>query len=234
MSRSAVDRLVRAGRLRRVAPGVFVDPSIPPNPRTLLRTAVLAAGQGAVVSHRSAAWLWEIIDRPPRRPTITIPRARQSTCPLITVHRTTVPPPQRQHAGFPVTDPTRTLIDVAATTGGKRLDVLIDRALSSRLVTVGRMEEATRADIARRRPGVGVLRQRLLQRGHLESPTPSVLEGHMGSLLRILKLRGGTRSLLPPLRWLLPVGGTASTTRGQRWAWPWRSTVTSGTAAPNS
>lgn len=42
--------------------------------------------------------------------------------------------------------------------------------------------------------------------------------------------RGGTRSLLPPLRWLLPVGGTASTTRGQRWAWPWRTTVTSGTA----
>lgn len=199
ISRSAVQRLVSSGKLRRVAPGIFVDPSVPPSPRTTLRAAVLAAGQGAIVSHRSAAWLWELIDRPPRRPSVIIPRVRRSNCPLITVHRTTAPPPHRQHAGFPVTDPIRTLLDVGATTGGRQLDVLIDRALSSRLVSVARLDEATRPGANQRQPGVGALRRRLLLRGHLESPTPSVLEGHMGRLLRLLHQRHGVPPPQPEL-----------------------------------
>ncbi|MDQ6784274.1 MAG: type IV toxin-antitoxin system AbiEi family antitoxin domain-containing protein [Actinomycetota bacterium] len=181
---SALRRLVDAGHLRRVSPGIFVDPSAVPNPRTTLRAAVLAAGQGAVVSHRSAAWLWDLVERPPARPSLTIPRARRIAHPTITVHRTTIPPPHRRHAGFAVTDPTRTLLDMASTTAAGPFDSMVDRAISSRLVSVGRLQEATTPDVHQRQAGVRALRRRLAARGLVEAPTPSVLESHMGRLLR--------------------------------------------------
>ncbi len=196
ISNSGLYRLVDSEGLHRVAAGVFVDPSWPANPRTSLRSALLAAGSGAIVSHRSAAWLWRLVEPAPRRPSITIPHVRHGDRPLGAVHSTRNPPVRRQQAGFPVTDPVRTLVDLAATAGSKPLDVLIDRALSLRLVSVERLDAATRPQPRSRQPGVRNLRRRLLLRGHLEAPTPSVLEAHMGRLLRNLE----HRHAIPPPR----------------------------------
>lgn len=203
ISNSALYRLVESGGLRRVTTGVFVDPSLPANPRTSLRAALVAAGPGAVVSHRSAAWLWRLIEPAPPLPIITIPHVRHVSRPLGVVHLTRNPPAHRQHRDFPVTDPLRTLVDIAATTGGKPLDVLIDRALSLGLVSVGRLDVATRPQPRQRQPGVGNLRRRLALRGHIEAPTPSVLEAHMGRLLRRLEHVHG----IPPPRPELTVDG---------------------------
>ena len=60
LGRGAIDKRVAGGRLHRLQQGVYAvgHPVLPRNGR--LMAAVLACGEGAVVSHRSAAELWGI------------------------------------------------------------------------------------------------------------------------------------------------------------------------------
>lgn len=99
--------------------------------------AVLAAGDGAVLSHRSAAALWKlspfenqaVVD-------VTIPtRAGRKRRAGLRIHR-----PRRfqldettDHEGIPVTTPSRTLLDLAAVVSRRRLERAIDEAARLRL-----------------------------------------------------------------------------------------------------
>lgn len=184
---------VESGRWRQVHRGVFVATSAAGGPRTELRVALALAGTDAVASHRSAAWLWGLVDQPPARAHVTVPRSRRIHIDDIVCHRTTRVPERRHHTGIPVTDPIRTLIDVAAT--GTAMTPLVDRALALGLVTVPRLERATRPqadDLAR---GRASLRAELLKRGHWGAPHPSVLESHMVRLFG--SLRGSDGLPLP-------------------------------------
>lgn len=179
---------LRAGRLGRVSDGVFVDRWRPSEPRMAIRAALVAIGRGSVVSHRSAAWLWGLVADPPARPSILIPRSRHVNRSIAVVHQTCHPVRPLRRDGFPVTDPSRTLIDLAgAGAGDKALDALVDRALSLRLVTESVLEAATRPNPALRLRGAAILRRRLCARGHLGPPHPSVLESRMARLFRKLQ-----------------------------------------------
>lgn len=71
---STISRWVRAGRLVRVQPQVYLIVGTPPSWEQDLLGAVLAAGPGAVASHRAAAKLWGLADDAPVE--VTVPRGR--------------------------------------------------------------------------------------------------------------------------------------------------------------
>jgi hypothetical protein len=62
LSRSTLHRWVREGRLLTLHPGVHAFAGSTPSWERSLMAAVLAAGPGAVVSHRSGAHLWELLE----------------------------------------------------------------------------------------------------------------------------------------------------------------------------
>lgn len=72
-SKGHISRAFEAGRLRRVHRGVYAvgHGCISPHGRCL--AAVLACGEGAVLSHHSAAWLWGLLPRCPMEATVTVP-----------------------------------------------------------------------------------------------------------------------------------------------------------------
>jgi len=76
--------------------------------------AVLAAGPGAVLSHRSAAALWGIRRTAPERIEVTVPGPTRS-CDRIHRHVVRLPADERDEGwGIPVTTAARTVWDLAA------------------------------------------------------------------------------------------------------------------------
>lgn len=101
--------------------------------------AVLACGDSALLSHASAGSLWEITEprtapargggRPARGPEVTIPAARSSRVPGVTVHRRDLPASDRsRHHDIPVTSPIRTLLDLATALSDRGLEAAVNRA----------------------------------------------------------------------------------------------------------
>lgn len=101
----------------------------------LLWAAVLACGEGAVVSHRSAADLWAI--RPSSRVTVdvTVPGRSRNKRPGIDVHRVRHLDPRdiTTIEGIPVTTLARTLLDLAEVVPQNDLERAIERAENQRL-----------------------------------------------------------------------------------------------------
>jgi len=90
--------------------------------------AVLAAGPDAVLSHRSAGRLWELLPGPPSLPETTRPRSG-SRRPGIVVHRAALPPDEVTEVdGIPVTSPFRTLFDLAAVVRKRQLERAMNEA----------------------------------------------------------------------------------------------------------
>ena len=77
VSRSAIGRAVRSGALHRIHPGVYavVAPELLTEEGQLL-AALLAAGEGALLSHGTAAWRWRIIPAPPSVMQLAVPQPR--------------------------------------------------------------------------------------------------------------------------------------------------------------
>jgi very-short-patch-repair endonuclease len=115
IGRSGVTRRVQAGRLHRLHRGVYAVGHRSLSWRGRWLAAVLAAGDGAVLSHTSAAALWEFL-RPIQGPThVTVAAAvRRSQRPGIRIHRsrTLTPRDVTSRHGIAVTTPARTIADV--------------------------------------------------------------------------------------------------------------------------
>lgn len=188
-----ISRAVAGGSWERLHPGVYRLAGSPPSEEGRLVAACLAVGPGAVVSHRSAAWLLGLTDVAVR-PELTVLRGSYHRRPGMILHRVRDLPAKhvRRARGIPSTIARRTLADLAAVVSPQRLDDAVDRALATRMVTVpGLVAEADRA--ARlRRPGSRALRSVLVDRHYAGAPAPSVLES------RVLRLLG--RHGIRPLR----------------------------------
>lgn len=178
LSSGAVRHRVRAGRLTVLHRGVYrVGPLEAPGAREM--AAVLAAGPGAVVSHRSAAGLWGLLPEAPggragagsvlelRRPAppagslpvdVTVVGANRGRRPGIRVHRVEelLPGDRATRGGIPVTAPARTLADLAAVVGASELERAVAHAEREGLTD----REALRDLLSRRRarPGSPALR----------------------------------------------------------------------------
>lgn len=177
MGEGAIEHATRTGRLHRVFRGVYAvgHPSI--GERGRLRGATLACGQGAVVSHRSAAALLKLIDKGPVVIDVIAPGTRGRAIDGIRLHR--VRAPQRDEvgtvAGIPCTSPARTLVDLASVVGDWTLRSAFERAAQLRRLDIPAIERAI--DPGRR--GVGSLRELveawrqaapLTKKGCLKSP----------------------------------------------------------------
>lgn len=77
--------------------------------------AVLACGNGAALSHRSAAALWQIGREAPGRIDVSVKSSSERRRPGLRVHRRPTLPTEDlvRHKGIPLTIPARTLVDLA-------------------------------------------------------------------------------------------------------------------------
>lgn len=180
--------LVRHGRLRRLHPGVYADALRHEHPASVASAAALAAaGPRAALSHGSPAWVWGMIEEAPARVHLLIPYGRERRLAGVQVHRTRSPFPRRSQEGLRVTDPIRTLVDLAAQSPAQ-VPGAVDRALAGQLLRFSELAATAERGRSRLR-GSAVLRAQLTSMGYLGAPAPSVLEGRMARLI--------TRSGLP-------------------------------------
>jgi very-short-patch-repair endonuclease len=115
LSKAGIGRRVSAERLHRIHPAVyaFVPPAALAREGRWL-AAELACGEGAALSHRSAATLWDLLDDWPGPPDVTVPVGHSQTVRGIAVHRSrNLAPYVTKWRGITVTTVERTLADLA-------------------------------------------------------------------------------------------------------------------------
>lgn len=159
-SPAAVTRATRSGRLHRLHRGVYAVGHRQLSVQGRCLAATLTCGPGALLSHRSAAWLWEISNRGPAPFEVTAPTSRKAR-PPIRLHRASnlAAEDRALEDGIPVTALPRTLLDLAATVPGDRLRKALDRAEQR-----GRFDLTAIESLLERsggHPGGGRLRQAL-------------------------------------------------------------------------
>jgi hypothetical protein len=115
LSDPAIAHRVRAGRLHRLHRGVYGLGHAALSGRGRLLAAVLAVGPDAVLSHRSAAVLWELVKTGPSPVVdVTVPRAARSRRGIrVHVTRRLSVQDRCRGDGIPVTTVARTLLDLA-------------------------------------------------------------------------------------------------------------------------
>ena len=115
VSDSAVGRALRAKRMHLIHRGIYA--SVAPELLTEeghLVAALLAAGDGALLSHGSAAWRWRIIPAPPSVIALAVPRRRTVKGLKLHVSENLRPGDSTRNGRFPTTTVARTLLDLAA------------------------------------------------------------------------------------------------------------------------
>ncbi len=141
--------------------------------------AILALGEGAILSHESAAVAWGIIDDYAGNVHVTMVGRRRHSRAGLRVHRASTPPPTRRRHGLTVTSPAQTLLDLAAAQS-PHLEHAFIEAHGARLVT---SSELTRA-IRRAGPRRGVRALRALVGANESGFTRNKAERKLKALLR--------------------------------------------------
>ncbi|MDP9493694.1 MAG: type IV toxin-antitoxin system AbiEi family antitoxin domain-containing protein [Actinomycetota bacterium] len=190
LSATTLTRRTRAGLLVRVRPEVYAFSGAPKTWHMEVSAAVLSLGSRAAASHRTAAHLHGIVDRPERIEVVSLRTGRRprdfmlhQSFDLARTHIATV-------AGIPTTTLARTIVDIGVPHGIGATGSCLDEARRRELVT---LEEVARVlhQVARKgRNGVGPARRILTERLAWDQITDSQLEDRF---LRILQ-----RSNLPP------------------------------------
>lgn len=166
LGRGAIAHRVKLGHLHPIHRGVYAV-----GRRRLSRygtwmAAVLAYGDGALLSHRSAAALWGLIGFRAGPAEVTQRHGKLSRAGL-TLHRREVPEDERAvKARIPVTSVSRTLVDLAAGFDSAQLRRAFEEADRLGLVEM----EALKRSCERARGRRGIARLRQLIR---EAPAPS-------------------------------------------------------------
>ena len=114
LDRNRIKRWVADGRLRREHKGVYTLGHPDSSPAGQYTSAVLAAGNGAFLSHEPAAYLLRIVRRPPPAPEVTIASGHGRRRPGIRIHRSSLPALDvAQLECIPITIAPRVLLDLA-------------------------------------------------------------------------------------------------------------------------
>lgn len=162
--------------------------------------ATLACGEGALLSHRSAAARWELRPSAANIVDVTLTsRAGRKPRPGIQIHRPCVldDADRASHRGIPVTSVPRTLVDLAETVSQTSLARAVERAEALRLFDLHAMRDTLARHPTRRGSGrvasvLDAYREDVLTRSELEAmflplcaahdvPAPAVnarVEGH--------------------------------------------------------
>jgi very-short-patch-repair endonuclease len=141
----ALDHRVKIGRLRRVHRGVYTVAGHRLTRHGRWLAAVLACGNGAVLSHRAAAALWGI--RGGNRIEVTVPRGRKAR-PGMRLHWANLPKDEiTTHERIPITTVPRTLLDLGAVVQRDQLRSAVRQAEQ-----LGLRDQLWLGDLARRYP----------------------------------------------------------------------------------
>ncbi len=164
VSDTGIARLIGAGRLLRVHPSVYVVRPAVLVPRGREAAALLSCGPNALLSHSTAASLWNLcgpVDGPVE---VTITRRRHRHTAGICAHRAAglLPRDVRVQQGLPVTSPARTLLDRATQLTLHDFERELDEALS----VLGIVHRDQLRDVVRRMTGHrgAPIMRRLLER----------------------------------------------------------------------
>jgi very-short-patch-repair endonuclease len=162
-SKIAIEHRVATGRLHPIARGVYAVGRAELTPHGRWMAATLACGDGAVLSHRSAAELWGIGHEAEHRIHVTIRRRSGLKRRGIKVH--TRPSLGAGsfviRFGIPVTNPIQTLIDLTPELRPMQLERAVNEADKHDLVDPETLRQALGLQIYARMPGVGTLRTML-------------------------------------------------------------------------
>ncbi|HKY77776.1 MAG TPA: type IV toxin-antitoxin system AbiEi family antitoxin [Acidimicrobiia bacterium] len=165
-----VDQELSAGRLLREGPGAFRPWGVKRNWKMRASAAVLSARAPALISHRSAAWLYGIDEHQPGIIDITVPRHRRPRSrPGVQFHESrqfdVATATAAVRDGLPVTGIARTILDSCSALPGlaERLD-LFDEARRLKLVDWDELWDCLMVHTGRGRPGLQRYRDVLLTR----------------------------------------------------------------------
>jgi hypothetical protein len=167
--RGAVRRRVAAGRLHPLQRGVFAvgHRAVGVNGRRL--AAVLAAGPGALLSHRSAADAWGLRRFAGRRIDVLVLNGRHPALAGARLHQTRTVHAEdiAQLGGIPITSVSRTIVDFAAGATAHDVERVVHEAEVLRLLDVAAVERTL--DRARGKRGTQHVRAAIAS----PSPGPS-------------------------------------------------------------
>lgn len=170
-TKSGIEHRVTNGRLHPIVGGVYAVGWPQLTPRRRWMAAVLACGDGAALSHRSAGALWEIL---PRRewPAVDTPvdvsvsrrrhrrRRRRDLVRIRTRYRPALTADEcTSRNGIPLTAAARTLLDLAIDLAPAALERAVNEADKRDLISPPELRIAL--DRHRGQPGVGALRKLL-------------------------------------------------------------------------
>jgi very-short-patch-repair endonuclease len=171
LTRAGIQRRVESGRLHRLYQGVYVVGHAAMSQEGLWLAAVKAGGPKAVLSHQSAAQLWDLMPRYSGPIHIMVPaNSNPRRTRGVSVHRsrTLTGGETVRRNRIPVTTPSRTLSDLKRTLPREKLEGAIDRARGRGLDVNDVVNEApTRSALERQF-------LRLCRRHRIPAPTVNV------------------------------------------------------------
>lgn len=203
VSRQAVRTRISSGTWVKADTAVVRAAAVPVTWEGQVMAHVLAAGSGAVASHRTAGALWGLDGRRRGTPEISVPRRRNYRRAEARVHKSSdlhlVTPVTR--FGIPTTPVSRTILDLGAVVSVGEVQLAIDSARRRGLTGWDQLLNTLVRHAARGRPGVRPLRTLLDQHFDDESVTDSAFE----RLVMVLLAASGLPR--PVLHHLVRAGG---------------------------
>lgn len=184
LSTRTIGRRIEAGRLDVLHRGVYAVNPGGTGLRGRWMAAVLACGDGALLSHRSAAALWGLIRGGWKPVDVTSATGRQRAG--IAVHEGGICDADRAEvANIPVTTAARTLFDLAEVVDERALERAFEEASRLRLLELAALE-----DVCRRGHGRRALRpiRRLVEEAREPTWTRSDLEDRFAVFCRDYRL----------------------------------------------
>lgn len=205
MPSTTLQEWVKLGHLVAVGRGIYVQPGVLESERTLLVAATRSLD--AVVSHESAARLHGLDGLDPSRVAISVPVRRSNRFPGVTVHQLTdlTAEDTTRVLGLPVTNPTRTILDLAAVLPPGLLASCLDQTVRMRLTTYEQTADCLERTARKGKPGVTKLRSVLKPRLGGNFVAESVLETRLFGVLHEGGLPTPTTQYRP--KWLRKVNG---------------------------
>lgn len=182
MGSGAIRHRLESGRWHQLYRGVYRINGLPESWHQRLLAGCLLGGPDSAASHRSAGELWELDAVPAGFLEITAPR--QIDRPPLISHRTPLAEAHiASRRGIPVTDPSRTLLDLGAVLREKDVERAFESALRRRLTDIDTMVERLRLRGRSGRNGTMPWRRLLAKRDPNLAPTDSDFETLLDQLI---------------------------------------------------
>jgi very-short-patch-repair endonuclease len=145
--RRVIARRLESGRWQRLHTGVYLIGPAPPTATARARAAVLWCGDGAVISHRTAAEIWQLLPAA-AEPETHVTVAGRNPGPRVGVRahrvRALASADVATKLGLPLTTPARTICDLAGTTSLRETEEALSQARVHRLATDSQLEQVIR------------------------------------------------------------------------------------------